>query len=208
MVLFRWLTDAPPLLGGAQGTQHMKKKKYERTETVAYDPGRRRLDGIDVSVKLTPAIHGMSLSIKRMTGAASLKAVFLAALDKHVGTLRLVMEDYRIFAAPADFSDENTVQMTTELMSVDASEVDDSAVITEMRFGFEVAELKLIAEIQDMLMLSSADISTPVIQAVMAYFWMLDKQAKGFPSIHAVKDAPPRCVELVFDRSSLLIEGG
>jgi len=186
----------------------MKDKKYERTATVAYDPGRQRRDGIDISVKLTTAIHAKALSIKRMTAAANLKAVFLAALDKHVGTLRLVMEDYRIFAAPAEFSDDNTVQMTPQLKSVDASEVDDSDVITEMRFGFEVAELKLIAEIQDMLMLSSTDISTPVSQAVMAYFWMLDKQGKGYPSIHAVKEAPPRCVELVFDRGTLLIEGG
>lgn len=186
----------------------MKDKKYERTETVAYDPGHQRLDGIDVSVKITPAIHGKALAIKRMTDAPDLKAVFLAALDKHVGTLRLVMEDYRIFAAPEEFSDDNTVQVTPELKSVDASEVDGSDVITEMRFGFEVAELKLIAEIQDMLMLGSTDISTPVSQAVMAYFWMLDKQAKGYPSIHAVKEAPPRCVELVFDPSTLLIDWG
>ncbi len=186
----------------------MTDKKYERKETVAYDPGMQRQDGIQVSVKLTPAIHGKALAIKRMTRADDLKAVFLAALDKHVGTLRLVMEDYRIFAAPADFADDNTVQMTPELQSVDASEVDDSDVITEMNFGFEVAELKLIAEIQDMLMLGSTDISTPVSQSVMAYFWMVDKQSKGFPSIHAVKDAPPRCVELVFDPGSLLIEGG
>jgi hypothetical protein len=143
-----------------------------------------------------------------MTGAADLKEVFLAALDKHVETLRLLMEDYRIFAAPADFSDDNTVQMSPDLKSVDASEVDAGDVITEMRFGFEVAELRLIAEIQDMLMLGSTDISTPVTQAVMAYFWMLDKQSRGYPSIHAVKEAPPRCLELVFDRSTLLIEGG
>lgn len=186
----------------------MKKKKYERAETVAYDPGRQRRDGIDISVKLTPAVHAKALAIKRMTGALNIKAVFLAALDKHVETLRLLMEDYRVFAAPSDFSDDNTVKMTPELKSVDASEVDDSDVITEMRFGFEVAQLKLIAEIQDMLMLGSTDVSTPVSQAVLAYFWMLDKQAKGFPSIHAVKDAPPRCMELVFDRSTLLIEGG
>jgi hypothetical protein len=186
----------------------MKKKKYERAETVAYDPGRQRRDGIDISVKLTPAIHGKALAIKRMTGAQGLKEVFLAALDKHVETLRLLMEDYRIFAAPAEFSDENTVPMTPECRSVDAAEVDESDVITEMRFGFEVAELKLIAEIQEMLALGSTDISTPVTQAVMAYYWMLDKQAKGYPSIHAVKEAPPRCAELVFDRATLLIEGG
>jgi len=186
----------------------MKDKKYERTETVAYDPGRQRRDGIDVSVKLTPAIHSKALDIRRITGVPNLKAVFLAALDKHVGTLRLVMEDYRIFAAPEDFGDENSVPVTTAIKSVDAAEVDADDVITEMRFGFEVVELKLIAEIQDMLMLGSTDISTPVTQAVMAYFWMLDKQANGYPSIHAVKEAPPRCVELVFNQSTLLIEGG
>ena len=181
---------------------------YERTTTIAFDPGLVKRDGIDVNVKLPTVIHNMALFIRQNTEVRTLKEVFLMALEKHVETLRLVLEGYRIFAAPTDFSSTSAVHMTPDLKSVDASEVDEEDVMAEMHIGMSVKELKLIREIQDMLMLGTTDISAPVSQAIMAYFWMVDKQQKGYPSIHAVRDAPPRCVELFFDPETLLVESG
>ncbi|MFH2008031.1 MAG: hypothetical protein ABI333_15725 [bacterium] len=183
-------------------------ERYERVITIAFDPGVVRRDGIDVSVKLPTVIHKMALEIRQLTDAKTLKDVFLAALDKHVETLRLLLEGYRIFAAPADFSSTSAVSVTPDLKSVDATELDEADIATEMRIGMSVTELKLIREIQDMLFLGTTDISAPVSQAVMAYYWMIDKRRKGFPSIHAVREAPPRCVELFFDPETMLIESG
>jgi hypothetical protein len=150
------------------------------------------------------------LQVKALSGADSIKAVITAALDKHVETLRLVQEGYGIFAAPEDFTAQNTVAITPQWESLDPAEVEgqDITVITEVQLGFEARDLRLLAEIQEALGLGQGDINTPVIQSVLATFWMLDKQQKGFPSIHAVKHAPPRCAELKFDRDSLMILGG
>jgi len=184
-------------------------EKYERKATVAFDPGRRHVDGISVAVKFPPAVFRKMLQVKAMSGAADLKEVIRTSLDKHVGTLRLVQEGYRIFAAPEDFTAENTVAITPEWQSIDADDVGgQEQVITEIQLGFEAADLKLITELQEDMGLGQRDISTPVIQSVLATFWMLDKQRKGFPSIHAVKEAPPRCAELKFDRDTLMIIGG
>jgi hypothetical protein len=183
-------------------------EKYERKATVAFDPGRRPRGGIEVSVKFPPAVFRKILQVKAMSSAQTIKDVIRAALDKHVETLRLLQEGYRIFAAPADFTDENTVAITPEWESLDEIEVDSQDVITEVQLGFEAQDLKLLSEIQEAMGLGHREISTPVIQSVLATFWMLDKQQNGYPSIHAVKDAPPRCAELKFDRDSLMIVGG
>jgi len=183
-------------------------EKYERRATVAYDPGRRPVDGITVSVKFPPAIFQKLTRARVMSGAAGIKDVIRAALNKHVETLRLVQEGYRIFAAPEDFRSKNTVPITPQWQPAAPGDLSGEAVIAEIKLGFGPEELRLLDDIQDMLGLGQSDISTPVIQAVLAYFWMLDRQENGYPSIHAVKDAPPRCAELRFDRETLLIVSG
>lgn len=183
-------------------------EKYERRATVAYDPGRRPVDGITVAVKFPPAIFQKLTQARAMSGLSSVKDVIRVALDKHVETLRLVQEGYRIFAAPEDFRAGNTVPITPEWQAADSSDLSRETVITEMKLGLGPEELRFIDEIQDLLGLGQSDISTPVLQSVLAYFWMLDRQQKGYPSIHAVKEAPPRCAELRFDRESLRIVGG
>ena len=87
-------------------------EKYERKATVAFDPGRRQVDGISVAVKFPPAVFRKLIQVKAMSHASDLKATIRAALDKHVETLRLVQEGYRIFAAPEDFTAENTVAIS------------------------------------------------------------------------------------------------
>ena len=182
-------------------------EKYERRATVAYDRGRRPVDGITVSVKFPPAIFQKLTQARVLSGATSIKEVIRAALDKHVETLRLVQEGYRIFAAPEDFRSQNTVPITPEWQNVGEVDLSQEPVIAEVKLAFGPEELRFIDALQDMLGIGQSDISTPVIQAVLAYFWMLDRQQNGYPSIHAVKDAPPRCAELKFDRDTLLLTG-
>jgi hypothetical protein len=167
----------------------------------------KKSGGVEIKVRFPTSVFDKLCQTKQLIGAANFTEVFKRAIQRHLEILKLVKRGHRIFATRENPSDRRSIELALDIKepAVEIEEIE----VTKVRLKFSVDELQQLREIQKILQVEVGDTSTPLIESIASYCWMVDKKHQGFKAILIIAlkslKPPSRSVELKFDEETLLL---